>query len=251
VKLSNSFRIDRPVAEVYDAFLDVERIATCMPGSRLLGEPEPGTYEGEVKVKVGPLGVAYTGRFTVLEADETNRVLRMRAKGREQRGAGNADAHIVATMTEDGGATDVAIDTDLSIRGKVAQFGRGVIGDVTDEIMQTFARNVEQMLTDGGRSAPASASEQPAGSAQTAPSPPSRPAGSPAPSTSAEPVGGELDAWALVVRPMLARHAGQVVQVALAGLAAYVGARAGARAGARSVGAGARVPRRRPHLHYY
>jgi carbon monoxide dehydrogenase subunit G len=240
VKLSNSFRIDRPVAEVYDAFLDVERIATCMPGSRLLGEPEPGTYEGEVKVKVGPLGVAYTGRFTVLEADEANRVLRMRAKGREQRGAGNADAHIVASMTEAGGATDVAIDTDLSIRGKVAQFGRGVIGDVTDEIMQTFARNVEQMLTDGGTPADAAASQAPRGSAAAA-----RPAGSPEPSAPAEPVGGELDAWALVVRPMLARHAGQVVQLALAGLAAYVGARAGARAGA-----GARVPRRRPRLHY-
>ncbi len=252
MKLNNSFRIDRPVAEVYDAFLDVERIATCMPGSRMLGEPQPGTYEGEVKVKVGPLGVAYTGQFTVLEADETNRVLTMRAKGREQRGAGNADAHIVATMTEDGGGTNVAIETDLSIRGKVAQFGRGVIGDVTDQIMQTFAGNVEQMLASGGRPEPSA--EQGAGpAAATAPEPsakaaPQQPAARDAePVTTAEQAGGELDAWSLIVRPMLQRHAGQVAQVALAGLAAYVGARAGARAGS---GAG-HAPRRRPHLHYY
>jgi carbon monoxide dehydrogenase subunit G len=245
VKLTNSFHIDRPVPEVYDAFLDVERIATCMPGSRLLGEPEPGTYEGEVKVKVGPLGVAYTGQFTVLEADEANRVLTMRAKGREQRGAGNADAHIVAAMTEDGGGTKVAIDTDLSIRGKVAQFGRGVIGDVTDEIMQAFARNVEQMLASGGA---------PAQAAQTAPRPAaaaSRSEPAPAGAPMAEPSGGgELDAWSLIVRPMLQRHAGQVAQLALAGVAAYLGARAGARAGAAS-SATQRAPRRRPHLHYY
>jgi uncharacterized protein len=99
VKLTNSFTIDRPVGEVYDAFLDVERIAQCMPGSKLLGQPEPGTYEGEVKVKVGPLGVAYTGQFKVLDADAEQHQLTMRAKGREQRGAGNADAHIVAALS--------------------------------------------------------------------------------------------------------------------------------------------------------
>lgn len=246
MKLSNSFRIDRPVPEVYDAFLDVERIATCMPGSRLLGEPEPGTYEGEVKVKVGPLGVAYTGRFTVLDADEEGRVLRMRAKGREQRGAGNADAHIVATMHDDDGGTRVDIDTDLSIRGKVAQFGRGVIGDVTDEIMQTFARNVEQLLASGG--APEQNAEsshpRPEKTAESSHPRPEKTAESSHPRPSA---GGELDAWSLIVRPMVQRHAGQVAQLALAALAAYVGGRAGARAGR-----GEPAPRRRrPHLHFY
>jgi uncharacterized protein len=247
VKLTNSFRIDRPVPEVYEAFLDVERIATCMPGSKLLGEPEPGTYEGEVKVKVGPLGVAYTGQFTVLDADESSRVLRMRAKGREQRGAGNADAHIVATMHEDGDGTRVDIDTDLSIRGKVAQFGRGVIGDVTDEIMQTFARNVEQLLATGG------AAEQDAESSRPQPEKGAE-SSRPRPSEAGEPsdpepaaAGGELDAWSMIVRPMLQRHAGQVAQLAVAAAAAYLGARAGARAG--SVDPAAR--RRRPHLHYY
>jgi uncharacterized protein len=218
VKLSNSFTIDRSVDEVYQAFLDVERIATCMPGSRLLGQPEPGTYEGEVRVKVGPLGVTYSGQFTVLNADQQQHTLVMRAKGREQRGAGNADAHIVATLSEASDGTLVQIDTDLSIRGKVAQFGRGVIGDVTDGIMQTFAANVEQMLLTGQSAAPADALSTSirSRSSNTAD----------AETSTAAPV-GDLDAWGVIVRPMLRRHGGSVATVVLSGIAAYLGARAG------------------------
>lgn len=265
MKLTNAFTIDRPVGEVYDAFLAVERIATCMPGSRLIGQPEPGVYEGEVKVKVGPLAVAYTGRFTILEADAEQRRLTMRAKGREQRGAGNADAHIVATLAEQNGGTTVTIDTDLNVRGKVAQFGRGVIGEVTDGIMQTFAQNVEQMLATG---APAGAAAGAATAASDG-APAGSAAGSGAGSAGGSAAGGEqaaptsagigsgdaaqpagdLDAWALIVRPMLQRHAGSIATVALAGLAAYLGARAGARAGARSH-ALAELAALRAHAHH-
>lgn len=247
MKLSNSVTIDRPVNEVYDAFLDIERIAGCMPGSTLIGESSPGTYEGEVKVKVGPMSVAYTGTFTILEADEEARRLTLRAKGREKRGAGNADAHIVATLAESGGGTRVDIDTDLSIRGKVAQFGRGVIGDVTESIMQTFAGNVEQMLSAGGAPTPAAptpaaptpAATAPATGAPTAgqaPAEPAHPAApqAPAAAAAAPPQVGELDAWQLIVKPLLSKHAGSIVTIALSGLAAYWGARAGARRAAAS-----------------
>ncbi|MDN5896876.1 MAG: SRPBCC family protein, partial [Nocardioides sp.] len=149
MQLSNTFTIARPPQEVYAAFLDVDRIATCMPGSKLLGQTGEDTYEGEVKVKVGPLGVQYAGEFTIVEQDPEALRLTMRAKGREKRGAGNADAHIVATMTAQSDGTLVELSTDLSIRGKVAQFGRGVIGEVTDQIMANFARNVEQMRVSG------------------------------------------------------------------------------------------------------
>jgi len=228
VKLSNSFTIARPVPEVYQAFLDVERIATCMPGSRLLGQPEPGRYEGEVKVKVGPLGVAYSGSFSILEADESRQTLTMRAKGREQRGAGNADAHIVAALSEHAEGTLVQIDTDLTIRGKVAQFGRGVIGEVTDGIMQSFASNVEQML-----SSPAQRSAtirpldgQPVGSSE----PPLAVAtGARTTEPASRPASSDLDVWRLVVRPMVARHSGAILTIGLSGLAAYVGARLGTR----------------------
>jgi uncharacterized protein len=239
VRLSNSFTIALPVPEVYEAFLDVERIATCMPGSRLLGQPEPGTYEGEVKVKVGPLSVAYSGRLAVLEADEERRMLTMRAKGREQHGAGNASAHVVAVLTEHADGTLVQIDTDLDIRGKVAQFGRGVLGEVTEGIVQRFASNVEQLL----------ASSQPSALVSTAPcagpvprdgaepdTPTAHGAAQHVPSAhvpaAAEP--GGLDAWGLIVRPVLGRHAGALVTIGLSGLAAYLGARMGARHPCRS-----------------
>jgi carbon monoxide dehydrogenase subunit G len=223
VKLSNSFRIDRPVPEVFDAFLDVERVAGCMPGSRLLGRSAEDTYEGEVKVKVGPLGVAYSGQLTLLAVDREQWSMTMRAKGREQRGAGNADALVQAQLRADGTGTLVEITTDLNIRGKVAQFGRGVIGEVTDGIMQTFAANVEQMLAGPSPVAPIGT---PRGTA-TAPSAPS--AGSSARTTTAD----SLDAWSLIVRPLVQRHGRSVGIVLAAGIAAYLGARAGHRRSAR------------------
>lgn len=233
MQLSNSFTIARPVQEVFQAFLQVEQVATCMPGSTLLGQPEPGTYEGEVKVKVGPLGVNYTGQLVILEADDGAHRMTMRAKGREKRGAGNADAHIVATLSEADGGTLVQIDTELNIRGKVAQFGRGAIGEVTDGIMQAFARNVEQMLRDGG--APASAGA--AGAASSASEPASGgvqgPSGGQASTPTTAPAVSELDAWALIVRPMLQRHGGSIATVAFSAVAAWLGARSGARRASR------------------
>lgn len=182
-----------------------------MPGARLTGRVADDTYEGEVSLKVGPLGVAYTGRITLLETDRDERRLVMRAKGNEQHGAGNADAYVVATVEEEDGGAVVGIETELSIRGKVAQFGRGVIGEVTDGVMQTFAGNLAELLR-GERSA-----------IPTEPGP-----GTPTPPVAA-PSDQGLDVWRLVVRPALARHGGSVATVAVAGVAAYLGARAGAR----------------------
>ena len=224
MRLSNTFRIDRPPAEVFDAFLDIERIAGCMPGSKLLGQPEKDVYDGEVKVKVGPLGVAYSGQLKLLSVEKDDLRLTMRATGREQHGAGNADAHVVAQLSDQDGGTLVEIATDLSIRGKVAQFGRGVIGEVTDGIIAQFAKNVEAMLIGGQADVAGSELRTGAG------------LGSEGSHTQAAPdtVGGEnLDAWALIVRPMLQRHAGAITSVAASAVAAYLGARAGARKGSR------------------
>lgn len=227
MKLTHSFTIARPIDQVYAAFLDVERIATCMPGSRLTGTDADGNHTGEVRIKVGPLGVAYAGTFRILEADAQAHRLVMRARGREASGAGNADARIIAALTESGGGTDISVETDLDIRGKVAQFGRGVIGEVTEEILGTFVRNVEAMLAGPG-----------SGAAVTAP--PAAPravaaTGTPAATTPTAPRADEpaevpgLDAWSLIVRPMLARHVTELLTVAAAGIAAYLGARLGSR----------------------
>lgn len=260
MKLSNSFSIARPPGEVYDAFLDIERVATCMPGSRMLGQSEPGTYDGEVKVKVGPLGVAYTGQFTVLESDQDALKLTMRAKAREQRGAGNADAHIVAQLSEQDGGTLVQIDTDLSIRGKVAQFGRGVIGEVTDGIMQAFARNLETMLLSGGPQTPAETATPRGGSAETGPesvtrqpaaTAPAAPASRAVPEFVGAAAGGDssLDVWSLIVRPMLRKHAGSLATIAISTIGAYVGARAGVRAGSHG-GPNSAIRGHRQRVHY-
>lgn len=219
MKLTNEFRIGRPPAEVLDAFLDLERVAGCMPGARLLGQPEQDAYDGEVAVKVGPLSVAYAGRLTLLEVDRPNGRLTMRAKGREKSGAGNADAYVEATLSADGDGTVVEIATDLTVRGKVAQFGRGVIGDVADRIMRTFASNVETMLTGGD-----TIQDTQDRGATTGP---------PAPTPSTDTTGEALDAWGLVVRPALQRLAAPAATVLLAGVAAYLGGRAGARRGRR------------------
>lgn len=231
MQLSNSFTIGRPPAEVFEAFLDVERIASCMPGSKLLGQSDENTYDGEVSVKVGPLSVAYSGTISMLEIDREQMTLTMRAKGREKRGAGNADAYVVAQLRAQDGGTHVQIDTELNIRGKVAQFGRGAIADVTDGIMQTFAQNVEQLLS--GASAPPPAAPSTVG----APAGGSIGEGAGGPRAGetrtigpdADTAGGDLDAWSLIIRPMLGRYARDIVTVAASALAAYVGARAGAR----------------------
>lgn len=226
MRLTNTFEIERPATEVFDAFLDVERVATCIPGSRVLGHPEQDVYDGEVRVKVGPLGVSYTGQLRVLEADREQLRLTMRAKGREQRGAGNADAHVVATLADRDGRTVVDIDTELDVRGKVAQFGRGVISDVSADILRTFAGNLERLLVDGDGTAPAGGPQE-ARHTEAAASGAAHSSG-----TSAADADG-LDVWQVLVRPMLRRHATSIATVALSGAAAYLGARAGARHGRR------------------
>ena len=188
MKLTNEVHIERDPAEVFAALLDVERVATCMPGSRLLGKVDDNTYEGEVKVKIGPLGVAYTGTVRFLEVDREARTAVLKASGREQHGQGNADAHVTARVVADGTGAKVAIETDLMIRGKVAQFGRGVIGEVSQKLIGQFAGNMEQLLTGNGTTA-------------TTPSPTVT---TPAPEPVRE---SELDGLALVVKPLLKRIA--------------------------------------------
>jgi len=216
VKLSNSFDIDRPAADVFDIFLDIERVATCMPGSRLTGQVDEDTYEGEVKIKVGPMTVAYAGQATFVDIDKDARRLTLRAKGRETRGAGGADAMIVAQLHEQGRGTRVNIATDLSIRGKVAQFGRGAIGEVAGGLMQQFAHNVEALLSGQASAA------RPAGGAA---SPHVQRTLAAAATATVDPGEAALDVWGLVVLPLVRKALPSVANVLASGAAAYLGAR--------------------------
>jgi uncharacterized protein len=160
VKIEDSFRVDVPVEEAWKVLLDLERIAPCLPGAQLT-EVEGDEYRGTVKIKVGPITAQYKGVAKIEEADEANRKVVLQAEGRDTRGQGNASATVVATLVPDGDGTTVNIDTDLNITGKVAQFGRGVMADVSSKLLGQFADNLKQDVLTGAPTAALPADEAP------------------------------------------------------------------------------------------
>lgn len=146
MELTNEFRVGVPVERAYDVLTDVERIAPCLPGAQLQ-EIEGDEYRGVVKVKVGPITANYQGVATFVERSAPHRLV-LRAEGREARGQGNAAAVITLSLTADGDATVVSVVTDLTITGKVAQFGRGVLADVSAKLLGQFVECLENKLLD-------------------------------------------------------------------------------------------------------
>jgi carbon monoxide dehydrogenase subunit G len=151
MELTNEFRVDVPVPEAWKVLTDVERIAPMLPGAQLQ-EVEGDVYRGIVKVKVGPITAQYKGQATFVDRDEAGGRVVLRATGRDTRGQGNASADITATMTPDGGGTKVSVVTDLTITGKVAQFGRGVLAEVSAKLMGQFADALHEDLEKAGTS---------------------------------------------------------------------------------------------------
>ncbi|TMK86065.1 MAG: carbon monoxide dehydrogenase [Actinobacteria bacterium] len=143
--LSHEFRVPLPVHEAWAVLTNIERIAPCMPGAALEGV-DGDEYRGTVKVKVGPMTAQYRGTVRFLERDNALYRAVLRAEGRETRGQGNAAATITATVTPDGDGSTVRAVTDLTISGKVAQFGRGVLADVSTRLMGQFVDCLEKDL---------------------------------------------------------------------------------------------------------
>jgi carbon monoxide dehydrogenase subunit G len=154
MEIADSFRVSTPIADTWKVLLDIEGIAPCLPGAQLQ-EIEGDEYRGIVKVKVGPITAQYKGTATLAEVDEPGRRLVIDASGRDTRGQGNAKASIVVTMLEEGDGTRVEVVTDLAITGKVAQFGRGVLVDVSSKLMGQFVENLERDVLATQESAPA------------------------------------------------------------------------------------------------
>jgi carbon monoxide dehydrogenase subunit G len=143
MEIADNFRVSTPIDATWKVLLDIERIAPCMPGAQLQ-EIDGDDYRGVVKVKVGPITAQYKGTATLVEADESEHRILIDANGRDTRGQGNANASIVVTMNEEDGGTRVDVVTDLSITGKVAQFGRGVLDDVSAKLLRQFVANLER-----------------------------------------------------------------------------------------------------------
>lgn len=143
MELSNEFEVAVPVEQAWAVLTDVERIAPCLPGAQLQ-EIEGDDFKGIVKVKVGPITAQYKGTATFVEKDDDAHRAVLSATGRDTRGQGNASATIVAQLESRGDATThVSVLTDLAVTGKVAQFGRGVMADVSAKLLDQFVENLE------------------------------------------------------------------------------------------------------------
>jgi len=150
MELSNAFDVAAPIDRAWRVLTDLERIAPCLPGAQLQ-EVEGDEYRGVIKVKVGPVTAQYKGKATFVERDEATGRAVLAADGRDTRGQGNASATITAQLTPSDAGTHVVVDTDLKVTGKVAQFGRGVMADVSAKLMAQFVENLETtVLADEG-----------------------------------------------------------------------------------------------------
>lgn len=168
MELSNEFVVTAPVDATWAILTDLERIAPCLPGAQL-DEVEGDEYRGTVKVKVGPITSQYKGTATFVDLDKEHHKAVLRATGRDTRGQGNATATVTAQLTEEGDKTKVSVVTELDITGKVAQFGRGMLADISTKLLGQFAERLENDVvsalgsasTDGEQAPPAASFEKP------------------------------------------------------------------------------------------
>ena len=160
-QLINEFTVNRPIDEAWAIITDVERIAPCLPGAELQ-EIEGETYRGVVKVKLGAISSQFKGEANFLDRDDAAYRAVIKGVGRDTGGRGNASAEITAQAESlSPTSTKVVVSTDLHITGKVAQFGRGIMGDVSSKLMAQFANNLNEMLDEQGLDA--SPGSEPAG----------------------------------------------------------------------------------------
>jgi carbon monoxide dehydrogenase subunit G len=187
MQLTNSVPVKAAPDAVFTLISDVERVASCMPGAALEGR-DGDAWRGTVKVKVGPITAAYAGTVRFLEVDADKRVLRVHASGADTHGSGDAEAEVFLEVVPDPEGAQLNLVTDLVIRGKIAQFGKGAIVAVSDRILQQFAQNLGNLLlSQSGAATPADTATTTA-----------------APTASAAPA--ELNGLSLIAGPLLKKY---------------------------------------------
>ena len=162
----NEFVLDLPADDLFAVLADIERVAPCMPGAQVTGK-DGETYRGSMRVKVGPVVAEYHGTFAFDELDLATRRAVITARADEAGGQGGAEATIHAAVVEEAGRSQVSIDTDLQVRGRVAQLGRGPMERIAKRMIAEFAGNLEASLRRG---------EEPAAPADAPAPPPAQPA---------------------------------------------------------------------------
>jgi uncharacterized protein len=200
VKLEQSFEVRAPVERVWETLIDVERVAPCLPGAEVT-EAGDGTYRGSFSLRLGPTTAAYRGELNMQEVDEAARRVVMKASGQDKRGHGSAKATIVSTMHEEGDVTRVDVETDFTITGRLARFGRGgMIEDISNRLLKDFAECLQRRIEAPPGAEPtvidALAAATPEGAAAAPPA-----AGGAGAPTTAKPIGG----FSLVFRSLVDR----------------------------------------------
>jgi uncharacterized protein len=188
MKLEHSFQVNAPLDRVWEALIDVERVAPCLPGAEITEAGDDGTYRGSFSVRLGPTTAAYRGELAMEEADaEAHRAV-MRASGQDKRGQGSAKATIVSAMREDAGVTTVDVETDFTITGRLARFGRGgMMQDISNRLLRDFSDCLQRTI-EGAEAPPEAAAD--AATPEAAPATPAASATAPPAPSAARPVGG-------------------------------------------------------------
>lgn len=186
MKIEHTFTVPAPVDTVWRALLDPERVAPCFPGATVTSV-DGAEFAGTVKVRLGPISLLYNGFGRFIETDEVAHRMVIEASASASGGQGTASATVTASLVENGGATTVTVETQLTIMGKPAQFGRGLIEDVGKKVISQFADCLASTLGSPDQPAPAGP-DSPAGLAASATSAPSAPSAGQVPSVSARPV---------------------------------------------------------------
>ena len=162
--LTHSFTVPTSVDDAWALFMDLEKVGSCFPGATVTEVREDG-FSGTVKVKLGPIALVYSGSGSFVERDDVAHRAVIEAKGKDKRGNGTAGANVTISLSPDGDGTRADVVTDLAVTGKPAQFGRGVMQDVSDKLLQAFVACVEKQLG-GAEEPPTTAPATPAGAAE-------------------------------------------------------------------------------------
>lgn len=155
VQIENEFTVAAAPDRVYEFLLDVNRVVGCVPGAELSEVVDPDTFKGRVRIKVGPVTVAYAGTARIASRDEASRTATLEGEGRETTGPGNARAKSVMRVEEAASGSRVVISTDFTVAGRVAQFGRGLMEDVSRSLVNQMATCIKSQLEGPAASAPA------------------------------------------------------------------------------------------------
>jgi uncharacterized protein len=206
MELEHSFTVPVPADQAWDVLLDVERVAPCMPGATL-DSVEGDEIKGRIKVKLGPVSMIYAGTAQITERDPDAGVVTLEASGKETRGAGTAAATIRSELHDQGGQTEVTVHTSLNVTGRPAQFGRGMMADVSAKLIGVFASNLAGMLATGNGSAPEPAVPEPAvqATAHAAPVPTATTPASTTPTAASAPSEDSLNLLQVAGLPVLKR----------------------------------------------